>query len=279
MPAAALSHALADGGNHLASGVDFISSPLGDIRAVILPHPGKQYGGEARKSALAHLPPDTDCIIYLSARHNLRGFSPDDLKILQEDFLSGPQSQKTDPNANRGASAFADLPASVRAQDRDGLPYREHSFDWVEPELRERFPKAKILAISPQFSSDAPFPAWAIDFKKWVIGKLVGGTEDHDEAALRRTPLERSSPLKKCVLIGTTDLHHYPLPRGGTAAPAFLAQLRGRKQADEERLLKALTSTPTDLPQQDMHNRSNDVPNLIDAGMRSREPLMYVTQE
>lgn len=153
---------------HKISRNDTINFP----RAAILPHAGKSYAGRARESLFRFFPKDNiRYIIYISALHNSIGIEPN-IYLLHKDkhFLS----------KNKLKDSFS--VNNVEIPDMPPLDIREHSYYWVEPELRDNFPNAKILAITPFKKYSEKILTWIVRFMK---------------------------QNKYCLLFSTTDLIHH----------------------------------------------------------------------
>ena len=160
------------------------------IRAALIPHAGKAYAGDARDTVFSLLPRSTTHIIYLAAVHRLiPGEAP---YLLHDDGGFAP------PSHLRFASPS----------------YREHSFDWVEPELRDKFPRAKVIAIGPNDIS--------MELVHWITWFI----RSHD----------------KSVLLATTDLIHYGKEFDNVDYLRYPHQLS--KEKNEEELIEALVSAP-----------------------------------
>jgi len=124
-------------------------------KAAIIPHAGIDYAGDCRKNAFINLDSNAKYVIYIAAIHNSRGLDNDGY-LLKKDI------------------GFPDL------LNMPYLPHSEHSFDWVEDEIRRYFKNAKILAFSPLKSN--------LEY----IEKIVDFVNNND-----------------CILLATTDLVHY----------------------------------------------------------------------
>lgn len=163
---------------------------MSTVRAAIIPHATKEWSGPARNEAFIRLPKDTERIIYLAANHQ--------------------------PTAdNTTYLLHADDPTWVPAVDNlVRIPYAEHSYSWVEKELRERFTSAKILAIGPNGEEDDKLVDWILK--------------------------EMKDP--NTILIATTDLTHYG-PRFNNVGLVSYPQQLG-KLAREEQLIESLLDHP-----------------------------------
>ena len=136
---------------------EFVSNKLNsNCRAAIIPHAGEQYAGDCRKNAFINLNKNAKYIIYIAAIHNSYGLDKD-CYLLKKD------------------NGFPDL---LNIPD---LPHSEHSFDWVESELRRNFTQAKIFAFSP------------LSLNINYIEKITNFMKENND----------------CILLSTTDLVHY----------------------------------------------------------------------
>lgn len=163
-------------------------------RAAIIPHAGEIYAGECRKAAFERFPKyQIKKIIYISAIHNTRGLKPNVYELFKDDsFGSTPTLEK--------------------------LNRKEHSYDWVEKELRRTFPKAQIYVITPVYNFNTD------NIQKWI--------EDF---------MKRNS---HCILLSTTDLTHYGTHYNNTTLEY---PERLHKQYSEEYFLKQLVTLPIHL--------------------------------
>ncbi len=167
-------------------------------RGAIIPHAGKQYSGLARKTALQYLPKSSKYIIYLAALHQLD--NSNHIYLLESD------------------------PYFQSKLDRSKLPIirdtniinTEHSYQWVEPELRDYFnPDAIFLAIAPSNGTDLQA------LTDWLVSIFTSDT----------------------VLIATTDLTHYG--KQFHNSPVFNYPEQLDKLEAEEALMIDLISTNT----------------------------------
>jgi predicted class III extradiol MEMO1 family dioxygenase len=177
------------GGNNENSLNNTISNS--NVRAAIIPHAGEQYAGDCRKNAFINLDSNAKYIIYIAAIHNSMGLD-------QNGYLL---------KRDNGFPNLIDLP---------DLPNREHSFDWVESELRSNFRQAKIFAFSPLRLN--------IDH----VNKIVNFMKNND-----------------CILLGTTDLVHYGSRFENTELLGYPEKLK--KQKYEEEFLNEITKTKLNL--------------------------------
>jgi len=160
------------------------------VRAALIPHAGEKYAGDAREAAFKKMAKRPKYIIYLATVH--RPASSDVVYLLRKD------------------KGFH-LPKTVTFEH---IPYDEHSFKWVEPELMRRFPSTKIIAFGPNKYSPT--------LKNWIVGFM----RQH----------------KNCVLLATTDLIHYGERFGNSSYLTYPQQLS--KERKERKLIEALTFSP-----------------------------------
>ena len=137
-----------------------ISHLVNKTKAAIIPHAGKQYAGKARKSAFDLLNKSTKYIIYIVTIHQINT-SIKSVYVLHET----PQFK---------------LPEEI---PQENISYNEHSFAWVERELKEHFEDAYILAIGPN--------KYTTQLKNWIVTFM------------------NSNDCNDCKLIASTDLIHY----------------------------------------------------------------------
>ena len=145
----------------------------------IIPHAGIAYAGKCRERVFKHLPTDVSHIVYLATNH-----SPSD---------TGPRNDLVDGTD-------------------------DHSFQWVEPELKERWPDTPISVLMP-------VSAVLLDSKK---------------AAADLKELTKASGL--CII--SADLSHY----GTRYKSEFQEQPRLHKVVAEGPLIRALTSQQQQQP-------------------------------
>lgn len=143
-----------------------------NLTGAIIPHSGKLYGGPARDNIFKNLKGDKfKYIIYIAALHDNTNSNIDDsVYILKED---------TEFN-----NYFINCQATYNKNLSNGAK-KEHSFIWVESELKENFKKAKILVLCPTFSSDL------IKLSNDIIKFIENNNKDN------------------ILLLATTDLIHY----------------------------------------------------------------------
>ena len=134
------------------------------FRAAIIPHAGTLYAGEARESIFSKIKQqnkhnEIKKIIYISAIHNSR-------------------------DIHKGIYEFSKDHLFGKTPHLEKLPdIKEHSFEWVEDELRQSFPVADIFVITPVklYKHNA--------IQKWISNYM----RKH----------------KNCLLFSTTDLTHH----------------------------------------------------------------------
>lgn len=160
------------------------------LSGAIIPHAGKTYAGDCRHTAFKRFDRNAECIIYIAAMHFHRD-SRDKVYVLNDDGIID----------NKDTSRFEyELPPNMA---------KEHSYKWVEEELRQQFPNAKILALSPTKSTK-----WLID---WIIAILK---------------------TKRCLLFATTDLSHFGQQYGTANMYGYPQQMAKIKR--EEGLIAGL---------------------------------------
>ena len=109
------------------------------------------------------------------------------------------------------------------------IPYDEHSYYWVEPEMQEYFPGAEILAVGvTQFSPEL---------------------ETGIEKFMQQYP--------HCILLATTDLIHYGPSFGNVGALEYPQQRA--KQYAEEGFIKALVAKPLNLNDIEAYTEQKDL--------------------
>ncbi len=123
-------------------------------RAAILPHAGEKYAGDARKNILIHFPRyKIKYIIYISAIHDSKDILPG-VYQLYKDTTFGKTPQLPIINKN------------------------EHSFDWVENELRTHFPNVKIFVLTPVKKYDTQIVKWITTFISNNSNSVLFSTTD-----------------------------------------------------------------------------------------------------
>ena len=160
-------------------------------RAAIVPHAGSYYAGAARKSAFDALANHSIThIIYISAIHDSSGLSPGVYELHKD------RSFGSTPNLPR-------------------LDRPEHSFDWVEKELRAFFPGVRVFVVTPvRINSQNNIIPW---ITKYIKNK------------------------KSSILLSTTDLTHFG-PSHRNKSLKFPERLH--KQLVEEDLIQSLVAHP-----------------------------------
>lgn len=133
----------------------------------ILPHAGEKYAGDCRKTLFSYFSKDTKHIIYIAAIHNS---SPLNTVYVFENNIVGVNKLML---GTRNINFTRKL---------DIYTNKEHSYKWVESELKEYFPDAKLLVLAPTKSTDLDILCdFIIDIQK----------------------------NKKALIFATTDLLHY----------------------------------------------------------------------
>ena len=134
-------------------------------RAIIIPHAGKLYAGDARKEAFKYIKNTINYIIYIAALHKPLKKNYNQIYKLHEDF------------------GFPNI--FVNISYNKNIAENEHSFKWVEKELRNKFPKAKILVLAPY-----SLRLHKLNVVSNIIATFINKREDS-------------------ILIATTDLIHF----------------------------------------------------------------------
>ena len=96
---------------------------------LIIPHAGKKYAGDCRKSVFDSIKNKQDYknIIYITALHTIKSGEENKVYIIDNDNNYKFQNKNWINNNN----------------------LKEHSYDWVIDEIKENFNNAKLLVISP----------------------------------------------------------------------------------------------------------------------------------
>lgn len=177
-------------------------------RGAILPHAGKTYAGDARKKLLRYFPRGKiRYIIYISAIHN------------STDIPEGVYQMHKDKN-------FLETP---KLQDLPKLKTEEHSFKWVEEELRNYFPGVQIFVLTPVKTYTSNIVNWITNFIR-----------KHNNS----------------VLFSTTDLIHH----GENYNNNILSEpYRLSKQNMEENFIHTLVKFPLHLPQIKYHTKNKNL--------------------
>ena len=123
------------------------------IMAALIPHAGDKYAGDSRISALNYFKRAAKYIIYIATVHRLSNVNT--TYILYKD-------------------GGIPLPSTFQLVD---IPYKEHSFAWVHPQLKRKFPHAKIIALGPNKYNPA-VTKWIISFMKRQIKYILLATTD-----------------------------------------------------------------------------------------------------
>ncbi len=165
-----------------------------NARAAIIPHAHKSYAGSARREAFVHLnPKGVKYVIYIAAFHN-REYSDQVYRLHQDARFPKTWNGITDT-----------LSSSIE---------QEHSFKWVEPEIRSHFPGVQILAIALSARHRR-----SIDT---LVTQIVRFWNKHKT---------------NTVLLATTDLTHYG-PRYDTKQLDFPQQMTKIKR--EQSMLQSM---------------------------------------
>lgn len=166
-----------------------------NVRCALIPHAGIQYAGDARLSAFKNFNSSSvETIIYIATNHLL---NPGDITYI----LYNDTGYK--------------LPNNINQEYIENST--EHSFKFVENELKSYFNHAKIFAIGPN--------QYNYKLKDWLINFM----NKHD----------------KCILLATTDLSHYGTNFNNNLHFQFPQQLY--KQKYEESFISALTNKPINM--------------------------------
>ena len=135
------------------------------IRAGIIPHPGEKYGGKLRKKVFNVLKESNpQLIIYISAIHDTSNLSNKIYELKQDNFYKKIAKRK------------------IKVPRYEKLNKPEHSYGWVEKEIKLAFPNAGILVLTPV------------------------GSNHHKMVHLLTTLMKA---WKDLIIIATTDLIHY----------------------------------------------------------------------
>lgn len=201
--------------------------------SALIPHAGKMYAGTARKSAFARVagthPNNILYIIYIATMH------------IHRDSLSSTSPSPTlvhvDSNFPISSKELNDLTSSSDSPDRLSDNYNEHSFWWVEPELRQYFTRASILAIGP-IASQVLGPGESSASWKHMADWIIHFCNLHRESV---------------ALFGTTDFIHHGKSYGfklnnhgdNSGAPLKLAKMKMEEDLINCLLLKTHQSYET----------------------------------
>jgi len=154
----------------------------------IIPHAGMKYAGDARRNVFIYLPKNANYIIYIATLHSIN--KKDKVYILHND------------------TNFSDFPLNFTSTLND-YSKNEHSFKWVETELRYYFPKAKILALAPTAGTNLD-----------LLSEYI---------------LQFMKQYKNSILLATADLIHYGKDYNTSMLLKYPQQLN--KQIMEEELI------------------------------------------
>ena len=165
---------------------------MNEVKCLLIPHAGKVYAGDARERAFVEASHGNKVhsILYLVALHN-----PNNIENKVYFFDAEQKNQN-------------DIPSNI---------WNEHSFRWVEEELNEWFPTAKILVmiIPMTFNLNDAYSF----IEKWI-----------------------SQQKKRYLVIGTTDLLHFGknFQMTDLKYPQQLSKIRR-----EEKFIKAIVESDT----------------------------------
>lgn len=150
----------------------------GKIVALLVPHAGMVYSGEAAAAAYKAVnPADVDTILMLGTAHYV---AVDGAALYPGAYATPLGRIEYD-----GDLAAALLKASERIHAAPQAHEREHSIEVNVPFLQRRFPKAKLVA-------------------------LVMNAEDFSTAQAVGEALARAAAGRKVLLVASSDLSHYP---------------------------------------------------------------------
>ena len=157
------------------------------MKVIIIPHAGERYAGDARKSAFREIDSDQiRTVVYVATMHHK--VEPDKIYLLHND----------------------NVPLPIRTTKFDK---KEHSAEWVYPELVRSFPGARILIIAPGKGKHQ-------DTIEWLTK-----ASSHD-----------------ILLIGTTDLTHFGEKFGNSRLFDYPEQIG--KIRRETPLIESLIESP-----------------------------------
>ena len=109
-------------------------------RGSIIPHPGKIYGGDARKNSFRFFKKNVKFILYIAALHRLSFNKNGVIYVLNKD---------------NGFPDYFDNQNLDLKYDLDIAARKEHSFKWVEEELRDYFSDdTKVLVLAPSINTN-----------------------------------------------------------------------------------------------------------------------------
>lgn len=155
-----------------------IKTPV--YRAAIIPHAGTKYAGQARESVFSLMRDNKNQnsikkIIYISAIHKSQDIKPGVYEFSKD-------------------SQFGKSPYLEKLQNN------EHSFLWVEKELRKSFPSASILVITPvKIYKNNSIQKWIVNYMKTHKECLLFSTTDltHHGSSYNNNTLQHPHRLKK----------------------------------------------------------------------------------
>ena len=182
-----------------------------NFNGAIIPHAGITYAGEARKVVFENVTTSNKSIsyiIYIAALHDSRDSNKDVFVLRRDDgfnnYFTNTQSHYQEDNLSTGAK-------------------NEHSFEYVEGELKQYFPNAHILVLCPTPKSNLKF--LADDIIQFI-----------------------NHMSKKVLVFATTDLIHYG-ERFGTSLP-YPQQLH--KWRKEEHLINQILNIQVNIDKNDL---------------------------
>jgi len=206
-----------------------------NFKGAIIPHAGNEYAGAARKLIFKNLIENDkkiEYIIYLAALHNTHN-SNEKVFVLKydNDFYKFFNNNKNNYIIDKNLFT-------------DGA-INEHSFIWVEPELKKYFKYAKILVLCPTPLSN--LKSLANDIIDYIY--------------------YNSNINKKILLFATTDLTHYGSRFNNLSLLNFPQQLNKWKR--EETLICNLL---------DNNLNNNDLNNNIMCGPYAIITFIYISK-
>ena len=199
------------------------------VRAGIIPHAGEKYGGELRKKVFNVLKESKPkLIIYLSAIHDTSNLSNKIYELKQDNFYEKIAKRK------------------IKVPRYEKLNKTEHSYDWVEKELKQAFPNAGILVLTPV------------------------GSNHHKMVKLLTTLMKAWNDF---IIIATTDLIHY----GEKFNNMDMLQIPQRlyKVKKEEQFIDALAHCKTNIGNFYKQNQLMCGPYAIELCIKTMQQLKY----
>ncbi len=137
-------------------------------RGAIIPHAGKYYSGDIRYNSFKYFKNNYKYIIYIAALHKMYLSKKNVYYVLNKD---------------NGFPDFFDNKKINLEYNLDESSINEHSFKWVEEELRNYFKDSKILVLAPSRESNLD-----------ILSNLI---------------VEFLNYEKNSILFSTTDLIHF----------------------------------------------------------------------